>query len=514
LQEYQFSFLSTRRRILNPKTNPHFIVIVVITAILGGLFSGFTPGNGTMPSFALLALTAPAQMETPTAIHTLTPSIPIPKIVLNEGDSYFSIDGRQGYIFMRNLAGNEPSQYLQQLDLTTLGGSKLVRLQLDSFGMGYSNTGQLDEAWAKKCEAIFDMAASRGIYVMPVFSAWYDWNDGKGYSTWVANPINAINGGRAITSRELFSPNSPSQIIWLGWMKTLIDRWQNRENIIAWEIFSEINMVPGSTETEGTEFIKDAALIIRTADSSHRPITASLADFGDWSKFYRSDAIDFISIHPYPVSGKLDSAIITETRSMMEKYNKPVLIGESGLSFETPDTKPATLTTADRADIGIKHAIWAAVVSGAMNGRSLWWEDGVAIYFPNLNLPFIIKYAEAELPAANFVKDIDFTNFQPLYSTTDPGLMGAAIGNEKLVLGWYRDAASEPPDWKETPNLSNQKITLTLPAVASTWTVDFYDTKTGKDITSSAIVNQKGKKVTITLPDFSGDIAFKMQGQK
>jgi hypothetical protein len=499
---------------LNPKTSPLFIVIFVITSILGGLSSGCTPGNERTPTSTLSATVAPAQAETPTATPTSTPSIPIPKILLNKGDSYFSIDGRQGLIFSRNLAGYEPPQYSQLLDLTTLGGSKLVRLQLDSLGMGYSNNGQVDEAWAKKWEDIFDMAASHGIDVMPVFGVWYDWNDGNGYSTWKANPINAINGGPAKTPRDLFASNSPSQKIWLGWMKTLIERWQSRKNIIAWEIYSEVNMVPGSTEPEGTDFVKNAAFIIRTTDSSHRPITASLADFGDWSGFYRSDAIDFISIHPYPVSGKLDTAIIIETRSMLEKYHKPVLIGESGLSFLTPDTKPATLTTEARADVGIKHAIWAAVVSGAMNGRALWWEDGVAIYFPDLHLPFIKKYADAELSAAHFVKDIDFAYFQPLVSTTDSGVAGAAIGNEKRIVGWYRDAQSEPPDWKAQPILSKQKVTLTVLAVASTWTIDFYDTKTGTDITSSAVVIQKGKKVTITLPDFYDDIAFKMAVQK
>jgi hypothetical protein len=76
---------------------------------------------------------------------------------------------------------------------------------------------------------------------------------------------------------------------------------------------------------------------------------------------------------------------------MLAEYQKPVMIGESGLSFELPDRNPPTLTTADQADIGIKITIWAAIVSGAMNGRSLWWEDGVAIYFPSVGCLFSIN---------------------------------------------------------------------------------------------------------------------------
>jgi hypothetical protein len=293
-------------------------------------------------------------------------------------------------------------------------------------------------------------------------------------------------------------------------MKTLIERWQGRKNIIAWEIFSEVNMVPDITQTEAIDFVKSAAFIIHNADSFHHPITASLADFGNWSSFYRSDSIDFINIHPYPVSGKLDSTIVTEMHSMLTKYRKPVMIGESGLSFETPDSNPPTLTTAGRADIGIKHAIWAAVVSGAMNGRALWWEDGVAIYFPALNFPFIQKYANADLPASNFVRGVDFTDFQPLTSTSSSSVWGSAIGNENMVLGWFRDAFCEPPDWKLQPVISKQTITITVPGTAANWRVDFYDTKTGTIIISSAVVTRKGNTITLFLPDFQDDIAFKL----
>ena len=301
------------------KTNYLFITILVIAASLSGVFSGCTPAPTATPASALPDPASPIDTlpSTPTPIRAATStSIPTPTptpasiITLNKGDFYFSIDGQQSFIFSRNLAGYQTSQYFQLLDLTGVGGSKLVRVQLDSLGMGYSNTGEVDDAWAKKWEDIFKKAASNGIDVIPVFGVWYDWNDGNGYSTWKSNPLNEINGGPAKTSVELFISDSPTQKLWLGWMKTLIGRWQGQKNIIAWEIFSEVNMVPGTTESKAIDFVNNAALIIHKADSFRRPVTASLADFGNWSGFYRSDSIDFINIHPYPVSGKLDITII------------------------------------------------------------------------------------------------------------------------------------------------------------------------------------------------------------
>jgi hypothetical protein len=477
--------------------NDQPFVIMVFLTLLSLILSSCSP--------------APTVTPTPKATARATPTaVSLPKLTLKTGDNYFSVDGTPSFIFSRNIAGYGPNDYQTFLDWMRTGGSRVARIQLDSLGMGYTPTGALDQAWAAQWDRIIDSARVDGIYIMPVFGVWYDWNDGNGYSTWKSNPLNAVNGGPASTPADLFITDSPTQKQWFSWMKTLVDRWQGRENIIAWEIFSEVNMAPGTTQSEAIDFVNGAALIIDNADTFDRPVTASLADFGDWSRFYQSDSIDFINIHPYPTSGKLDSTIVTEVRSMLSKYHKPVLIGESGLSFETPDRNPPTLTTADQAEIGINHAIWAAVVSGGLNGRALWWEDSIAIYFPALNYPFLQKYAKAELPAANFIRGVDFAGFQPLTSKSSSGVWGAAVGREKMVLGWYRDAASEPPDWGVKEVLSGQTVTITVPGTAANWQVDIYDTKNGTTILSSVAVVREGNNIVILLPDFQDDIAFKM----
>jgi hypothetical protein len=79
-----------------------------------------------------------------------------------------------------------------------------------------------------------------------------------------------------------------------------------------------------------------------------------------------------------------------------------------------------------------------------------------------------------------------------------------------MVLGWFRDAASEPPDWTVQTIPAGQTVTLTVPGTAANWQVDFYDTSTGTTILSSTSVIRQGSTVTVTLPDFADDIAFKM----
>jgi hypothetical protein len=459
---------------------------------------------------ALAPTSAPA--VAPLTGPPVAPSL-LPRLTLNPGDRYFRIDGTPSFVFAHNVAGYQPVDLQTLLDWTKAGGSKFVRVQLDSFGMGYTRKGEVDPSWVAQWDQVFDRAEARGIFVLPVFAVWYEWNDGTGYSTWKSNPLNQANGGPAPTPAALFEKDSDTQILWLDWMRALIQRWQGRDNILGWEIFSEVNMAPESTQTAGVDFVNRAVAVVRSADPTHRPVTASLAETGTWSDFYANTSIDFINVHPYLPSGQLDRNIIELVQHALDKYDRPVLIGESGLSADTPDTAAGKLTVAPNAHLGIQHAIWAGVVSGAMNGRALWWEDGYGIYFPQLGMSWLQKYATEELPAARFVAGLDFSGFKPVVSATSRGTWGAAIGNGTFVIGWFRDAACEPPAWNLQRLVTNQTVTLSVPGSAADWKIDFYNTKTGTDIVGSALATRHGSVLTIPLPPFTDDIAFKMYPQ-
>jgi hypothetical protein len=79
-----------------------------------------------------------------------------------------------------------------------------------------------------------------------------------------------------------------------------------------------------------------------------------------------------------------------------------------------------------------------------------------------------------------------------------------------MILGWYRDSGSEPPDWNLKSLVSKQTVKITVTGTATEWRVNFYNTNTGTDIISSNLVTRKGDQVTITLPDFTNDIASKL----
>lgn len=456
----------------------------------------------------LSACSAQTPTATPTAPTATATAIPLPRLTLQPGNFYFSRDGQPVFLFSRNIAGYQVSHIDQLLDWTASGGSSFVRLHLDDFGMGYLPGGGVDENWAVQWDQVFNLAEAKGIYILPVFSVWCDWNAGGGYSTWQNNPLNKAKGGPVADPLELFVTDSTTQLLWLDWMETLVKRWVDRRNILAWEIFSEVNLATNPSESNGIAFVNMAAARIRAADPVGRPVTASIADTGLWPNFYRKTDIDFINLHPYPPSAQLDRMLVSEVRRSLAKYNKPLLIGESGLSAATPDIQDGKITVAGNAPIGIRHAIWAGIVSGAMNGRSLWWEDGVAIYFSNLGFSWMAKYRDAELAAARFVEGVDFSGFKPLTASSSPAVWGAAVGDEEMILGWFRDAACEPPDWNLKDGISGATVTVSAPGTAANWRVDFYDVTDGTHILSTIFLTRQGNSLVIPLPDFKDAIAF------
>ena len=193
------------------------------------------------------------------------------QITLHSGDFYFSIDGTQRFVLSRNLAAYIPQDYNLLLGWCVKGGTRIVRLAVDNRamgGLGYTNSGAVNEEWFANWELVFEAAEAQGIYVIPVFDSWVNWNEGN---DWHFNPLNVANGGPAATSAELFKADSATRTLWLLWLQNVITRWQTHPNILAWEIFSEISLTQGVTEISGVEFIEQAAAIIRAADSSQRP---------------------------------------------------------------------------------------------------------------------------------------------------------------------------------------------------------------------------------------------------
>ena len=351
---------------------------------------------------------------------------PLPTLSLTPGEFTFRVDGTPRVVMTRNITGQSAGQIEALLDQASTAGTTVIRMHLiHGLGGGVTTGGAVSETWASQWDAVFDHAQAVGLYVIPVFGVWADWNDGTpdyGFANWTMNPWNVANGGPASAPSELWQRDSTVRGQWMAWLRALVERWHGRANIAAWEPFSELDIASGVTEASAAEFAADAAAVVRAGDSAGRPVMASLTALDDWPTLNASDSVDILQVHTY--ADPLDAALLSSVAALRAEYGKPVLIGESGLSAAAPTGN--TPTTEPQAAVEISHAIWAGVVSGAMNARGLWWEDGYAVYEPP-GLGFVDSYAHAETAAAKFASGLDCTGAAPLTVALSPDLLGGAL---------------------------------------------------------------------------------------
>lgn len=484
----------------------------------------------------------------------LRPQTTLPTLTLEPGEKYFRVDGTPAAVLGTNPTGWELSHFQGLFDFS-LGDERIVRIHITNGKVPRPTAaGQVDVGWRDFWDDVFDEAEARGLWVLPVFDVHADWReDLTGAQSWANNIYNVASSdcnpasqyytagatcGPATHPIELLQDTS-ARALWLDWLRQLVEHWQGRSNILGWEIFSELDLIQGTpvgptvhaTEAQAVTFVELAAQVIDAADLSDRPITASLSGIVDvgWENLARSSALDFIQVHPYaniyPYNdGNLDKMILGVVRERLTKYGKPVFIGESGLDARPPlTTDPDTREMSPNATVAINHAIWAGAVSGAMNARMLWFQDGYDRYHFNpptqsvTRLDLRTAYQDASVPVKRFLEGVDYTGFEPIAVTLSGGITGAALGSESHIIGWVRDNLSSAsanwpttPGWAPTAALSGQSVTVAASGVSPFWLATFYDTSTGYAVSSVYATQAEDGSITVGLPSFTPSIAFQI----
>jgi hypothetical protein len=426
-----------------------------------------------------------------------------PVFELRKGERYLRVDGSPAFVLGRNPVGVNPEAFAEHFQNAAAAGERFMRIHF-TYSPAGEKAGEIHPGMLQAWGAVLDAVEKHHLAVLPVLGIWSDWNDGSNGETWhlwEENPFNVILNGPAKRPGDLLD-DTPCRQLWFKRLETLVKHWAPRRCIVGWEIFSEVDLITGATEDRAVEFAARAAAVVRAADSAHRPTTVSQAGVNAWPKLLSSDAVQIVSVHPYaahPFGGNLDELILKTVRERLQTCRKPVLIGECGLDWAPPR---GTLDVAPGAEVGIRHAIWAAVVSGAMSGRMLWWQDG----WDQFEKADVCRhYQQAAVPTVAFANGVDFTDFAPV-ACDAPGLVGGMLGNDRQLIGWFRDAQCVPPRWT-LREMRGREVTLT--GHAGTWRVEFVDPASGRVIKTRTVKATKSP-LKIALPDFQGSIALKL----
>lgn len=430
-----------------------------------------------------------------------------PRVELRRGELAFRIGGKPGFVLGRNPTERSVEAFDARFRAMSASGDRLARLHLVHGIPPGGRAGETDEAWARQWDRVFQAATRHGIAVIPVFTIWAQWNDGsggEGWHVWQDNPYNTARGGPARSPSDLLA-DTETRRMWLGWLGALVRRWKSHRCIVAWEPISELDLVTGSSPAEAGRFVEAAARVVRDRDPRRRPVTVSLSSIRDWPEVFGSQAVDIVQAHPYanepPWQGRLADLMLDVARARLQRYHKPVMLAECGLDWRTP---AGTLTEADRAPVGIRQALWASAVSGTLAGRMLWWEDG---YGKVEGRPIEPRYETASAGVARFIQGVDYTGLVPVDAEASAGIRGGVLASARTVLGWYRDADCNPPEWP-VQRVAGQTVSIPLPGGARRWHVELVGTQDGA-LLGSFELETPHRRMVLALPPFEESIAFR-----
>ncbi len=348
---------------------------------------------------------------------------------LKPGKNFFYIEGK-GYTFLigHNIAWYGEGgtyDYDKYFEALSQNGGNLARIWMApwAFAIEWDKLlhYDLEEAW--KLDYVFKLAEKKDIYLVLCLV-----NHGQ-FSTyanpeWDKNPYNARRGGPLQRPEEFFT-NEEAKKLFKNRLTYIVARWGYSTNLLAWELFNEVDLTDNYDSTRIAQWHKEMAYYIRQIDPYKHLITTSFADPHKDDEVWKLPEIDFTTVHIYNLKdfGLFLPAIVEDR---LKKYSKPVIIEEFASDWRWWN-EPYYL----KDDIGVElhNGIWATLMSGAASTAMLWWWD---TYIHPRNLYWHYKVL------ADAIKDFNFTNYHKI-------LVEVKIQNEEPanitiypMLGWVK----------------------------------------------------------------------------
>ena len=350
---------------------------------------------------------------------------------LKSGKNFFYIEGK-GYTFLigHNIAWYGEGgtyDYDKYFEALSQNGGNLARIWMApwAFAIEWDKPQHydLEEAW--KLDYVFKLAEKKGIYLILCLV-----NHGQ-FSTyanpeWDKNPYNARRGGPLQRPEEFFT-NEEAKKLFKNRLTYIVARWGYSTNLLAWELFNEVDLTDNYDSTRVAKWHKEMADYIRQIDPYKHLITTSFADPHKDDEVWKLPEIDFTTVHIYNLKdfGLFLPAIVEDR---LKKYGKPVIIEEFASDWRWWN-EPYYLK--DNIGVELHNGIWATLMSGAASTAMLWWWD---TYIHPRNLYWHYKVL------AEAIKDFNFSNYRKISVKVKVQDEKPASITIYPMLGWKKPA--------------------------------------------------------------------------
>ncbi len=460
---------------------------------------------------------------------------------------------------------NGTAYYRSFLPLFAASGENWTRFWMTDFsrttlewGSGhfsgfYQGVGRYSQRAAWRVDRFMDISLANGVQVQLVL------NDHGQFSSWVnqrwnsANPANSSNAYNSLSggpvpdaNPEQFFSNSAARALFRRRLRYLIARWSAYPNLLAWELFNEVQFAGSPSKNLQTDAVTRAAIIdwhremadfLKAHDPFRHLVTTSSDESGAYgfSSIWNLPSIDLVQSHHYGQPPETRDARIRDfVDGAQRAYGKPVIIGETGvkaslqpenhfdpsLFLSNTEVPAAERTAANRdhmiAGTTMRNALWSAALSrsGAMNW---WWGSYIARDLAR-------HRQEPDFPLNAYL-------FPPLVSywggedPADPPLHGAALqvfgqikayglqGTTRAFI-WVRDSREAygtgfGPATFESRKTSGASVSLNG-LDPGTYVVSYWSGRENGGLMSQSTASVKNGILDLPLPTFQGDIALKI----
>lgn len=358
--------------------------------------------------------------------------------------------------------------------------------------------GKYDMQCAWKLDTVSDLCARHGIYYQLCFEMCVWWNR-KMPHRWTRSRYNAENGGPVKEPIEYFTKPECRELA-ARRHRYSVARWGWDPNLVAWEMWNEVDNVDGFTSEANVAWHKDLCSRLRALDPFKHLITSSWRDPG----MFALPELDLVEAHQY-WPNQIDAAqyAVQDSDHLMRPFGKPFLFGEQGMNdhFELdPDGKE------------FHDALWSSALSGAA-GAGLHWHWNT--YIEKYNL---YKHYQ---PLAKFLGNVDLPSREwKAPKITRPNLpvslnvYGLAATDRALL--WIHDPlAFRVIKDKSERGPAQKGANINVAGMdAGHYTIEYVNTMTGEVLASDSgevkPMRHFGYGIELKLPDFWGDVAVRI----
>jgi hypothetical protein len=358
-----------------------------------------------------------------------------------------------------------------------------------------SSYDQYSVANMKVIDLVVQDAQRNGVFL--IFTVWdHPQLRGRDHA-WGAGQWDSNNGFRRLGNVDSFFTSDEAWAWQENFYRYLIARWGYSPAIGMWQTVSEINGTNSYAHTDSWHAKVNAYFVEN--DPYRHPTTASMSGDVNWPAGHR--AMDAPQVHVYALENdavKSAQIIAGWTTTMWNQADKPNWIGEFGVTGNVfyPEL--------------FHNSIWAALASGAALTPAEW--NGAGAWG---RLTPEMSAAIGRL--ARFVAEIPLAQLNPSavqIGSSDAQVRGWGVAGADGGLFWVQDFSMEGQSIQAVRQsaIVRRGVQVELQGAASgTYTVYPYDTWQGAYLDAFDVDCAEGQTCTIPLPDFTADMAFKME---